>query len=300
MQQFDIVLLTEDRYYEPPVITDYISNILLDDKMLTAELEALGLTVTRKSWSDPEFDWASARFAIFRTIWDYFKRYDEFNKWLNIAEANTSFINSIELVRWNIDKHYFIDLNNKGVHTVETIFIEKHDDVSLETVFNHLQNEQAILKPAVSGAAWHTYKINKNNIADHEAIFKQLISEECMLLQPFQNEIIEKGEVAMMVMGGIFTHAVLKKAKPGDFRVQDDFGGTLHDYTPTKEEIAFAEKAVLACSTLPLYARVDIIRDNNDELSVMELEIIEPELWLRRFPEAAKILAGKIREYTST
>ena len=115
------------------------------------------------------------------------------------------------------------------------------------------------------------------------------------MLQPFQYDIINKGEVAFMLMNGIFTHAVLKKSKPGDFRVQDDFGGTLHDYTPTSEEIAFAEKAVAACSEKPLYARVDIINDNNGQLAVMELEIIEPELWFRRNPLSANFLASAIK-----
>ena len=97
-----------------------------------------------------------------------------------------------------------------------------------------------------------------------------------------------------MVMGGQFTHAVLKIAKPGDFRVQDDFGGTVHEYQPTLEEIAFAEKAVAACDPQPYYARVDIIRDNNNELAVIEMELIEPELWFRLKPAAAEVLVEAI------
>lgn len=115
-----------------------------------------------------------------------------------------------------------------------------------------------------------------------------------MLLQPFQQNIIEQGEVAMMVIGGKFTHAVLKKAKQGDFRVQDDFGGTLHAYQPSLEEIEFAESAVRAWDPQPVYGRVDIIRDNQDKLAIMELELIEPELWFRRNPSAADLLASEI------
>ena len=292
---YDIVLLTEDRYYKPPVQTDYIKNVLLDDKILTSALEKQGLRVTRKSWSDPDFDWSTARYAFFRTTWDYFVRFDEFQNWLNTTSQKTTFINSLQLIRWNMDKHYFIDLNNKGIHTVETYFIEKNTNTTLAAIYKDQKNEHNIIKPAVSGTARHTYKLNSSNIAEHEHIFQQLIKEETMLLQPFQNEILEKGEVAMMVIGGKFTHAVLKKTKSGDFRVQDDFGGTLHDYSPSPEEIVFAEKAVLACSELPLYARVDILRDNTGELAIMELEIIEPEMWFRRNPEAADILAKEIK-----
>ena len=295
MFAFDIVLL-EDRYINPPVITDYILNILLDDKILTDALENNGLKVTRKKWNDPQFNWSTTRFAMFRTTWDYFKRQDEFTQWLKTASQLTTFINSIELVRWNMDKHYLTDLNNKGIHTVETFFIEPGEEKTLESIFISTNHVTAILKPAVSGTARHTYKINLNNIREHESVFKKLIKEESMLIQPFQNEIVNKGEVAMMIMGGKFTHAVLKKTKVGDFRVQDDFGGTLHDYTPSQQEIMFAEKAVHSCSTLPLYARVDMIKDNKGLLAIMELEIIEPEMWFRRFPDAAKLLAEEIKK----
>ena len=100
-----------------------------------------------------------------------------------------------------------------------------------------------------------------------------------------------------MIFGGKYSHAVLKQAKPGDFRVQDDFGGTLHDYHPKKEEIAIAEACIQACPTPPLYARVDIMWNNDGEPVVGELEMIEPELWFRRDSESASRLATAIAEY---
>jgi hypothetical protein len=99
-----------------------------------------------------------------------------------------------------------------------------------------------------------------------------------------------------MVMNGKFTHAVLKIAKKGDFRVQDDFGGTVHDYSPSQFEIDFAENAVKACKELPIYARVDVFTDNNNKLAIAELELIEPELWFRNHPEAADQLAKGIQQ----
>jgi glutathione synthase/RimK-type ligase-like ATP-grasp enzyme len=83
-------------------------------------------------------------------------------------------------------------------------------------------------------------------------------------------------------------------AKPGDFRVQDDHGGTVHEYQPTQEQIALAERAVAACRPRPVYGRVDLIRDNDGRLAVMELELIEPELWLRFHPPAAEAFADGI------
>jgi hypothetical protein len=96
------------------------------------------------------------------------------------------------------------------------------------------------------------------------------------------------------MLGGKFSHAVLKMAKPGDFRVQDDFGGSLHDYEPAPEEISLAEYVLALCPEIPVYARVDLIRAEDGRPLLTELELIEPELWFRRNPSSAGILAGLI------
>lgn len=122
------------------------------------------------------------------------------------------------------------------------------------------------------------------------------MKEEDFMLQPFQYSILEKGEISLMIFGDQFSHSVLKKAKEGDFRVQDDHGGTVHNYKASEEEITFALKAVEACPEKPAYARVDMVRDNDGELAVSELELIEPELWFRYKPSAAMLLADEVIE----
>ena len=138
--------------------------------------------------------------------------------------------------------------------------------------------------------------MNLESLEEHEIIFKELISSESMMLQPFQYNIVSKGEISMMVFNGQFTHAILKKAKAGEFRVQDDFGGSVHHYAPTDEEIQFVEASVKACIELPIYARVDIFGDNDGNIALSELELIEPELWFRHHPEAAKLIAKAIKD----
>ena len=295
MAQYDITILTDDRYVNPQNPDWYVSNILKEDGLVKTALENNGFKVTRKSWSDPEFDWSNTKAVLFRTTWDYFDRYAEWKAWLENTNKVTQMINPFSTIQWNMDKHYLGDLKKKGVNIPETLYLERGTQTTLADLLKETGWNDCILKPCISGAARHTYKLNQNNISEHEATFQQLIAEEAFMLQPFQKNVVEKGEVSLMVMGGQFTHAVLKVAKPGDFRVQDDFGGTVHEYTPNKEEIAFAEKAVAACSPQPFYARVDVIRDNNDELAVIEMELIEPELWFRMKPEAADVLAASIK-----
>jgi len=202
------------------------------------------------------------------------------------------------VIRWNLDKHYLEELCRKGVNIPPTRFIERGDREPLARWVDRAGWEEVILKPVISGAARHTYRFTPARTPVYEAIFRELIGKESMMIQEFQYRVPEKGEVAFMVMGGKYTHAVLKQSKAGDFRVQDDFGGIVSGYDPTPDEIAWAEEVVRLTGLGPIYARVDAILDNRGLPAVSELELIEPELWFRLNPEAADILADAIiREY---
>ncbi|MFT5955925.1 MAG: glutathione synthase/RimK-type ligase-like ATP-grasp enzyme [Cyclobacteriaceae bacterium] len=298
MSKFDITVLTDDRYESPKETNAYIDNLLQEDKYIVDALLAEGLTVNRKSWASKSFHWEDTRYALFRTTWDYFERFDEFIRWLGKASRQTKLINEFKLAQWNLDKHYLIDLQNNGVRIVRTRFVKPNEKTTLEDQLALSDCAAgAVLKPSISGAARHTYRLQPHNIDNHEAVFQRLIKYESMMIQPFLDSIIKKGEISLIVIDGKHTHAVLKKAKFGDFRVQDDFGGTVHPYEATPEEIAIAEKAVAACPYHPLYARVDLVWDQNDELAVSELELIEPELFFRNRPEAAALLAQAIAKY---
>lgn len=290
----DLVVLTDSRYLEDSKTDLYKHNVFYEDELVVNSLKKKNLNVIRLAWDDMHFDWTQTKSILFRTTWDYFDRFDEFKIWLNDVSNKTKLINSETIIRWNIDKHYLLDLEKKGVQIAKTHIIEKGSNTTLKDLHEQLNWHETVLKPCISGAARHTYKLDSNNIVDHEHIFRDLLKNESMMLQPFQHKIVEQGEVSMMVINGKFTHAVLKKAQKGDFRVQDDFGGTIHKYKCTKEEILFAENAVKACPELPVYARVDIFTDNEGRIALAELELIEPELWFRMNPKATEILASAI------
>ncbi len=294
MKTFDVTLLTCPAYNHPEIITDYVNNILIEDRLLTEALEAKGLKVHRISWDDPNFDWATTKVALFRTTWDYFHRAQEFSAWLEKAQQLTRFINPVEIIRWNMDKHYLQDLAKLGVPIVPTVFIETGEQRMLEEIITASGWRKTILKPAISGGARHTYKIAEGQAAEREAIFKQLITSEAMLLQPFMDLVESHGEVSHMVFDGKYSHSVLKKAKAGDFRVQDDFGGSVHEYQASPEEIKFAENVTANCQPIPAYARVDLMWDNNEALALVELELIEPELWMRKHPTSAQLFADAV------
>ena len=296
-KKYDIVLLTQKEYVNPIHIDSYVENVITEDRLLTQELEQLGLKVTRTFWDNDSFDWSATRFALFRATWDYFHRFNEFHYWLKKTAQQIQFINPYSVIKWNLDKHYLQILQQEGINTPPTVFIKKGMLVTLRELLTQKKWKKAILKPAIAGGAWHTYFLDESNVDQYQDIFQQLISNESMLLQEFQEHIITKGELSFMVFGGKYSHAILKRAKQGDFRVQDDFGGTVHSYSASTEEKKFAEQAVAQCKQLPVYARVDVMWDNNNQLCLSELEMIEPELWFRSDDCAAKAMADAIVHY---
>lgn len=299
MSQYDITILTCRAYANPKEDSQYVKNLLNEDRLVKEALEEKGLKVTRKSWDDPEFDWSSTRYILFRTVWDYFERFDEFKPWLEKVVKQTICINPSELIWWNIDKHYLADLQERGVNIVPTLFIEQGENCTLSQFFKIIEWDEAIIKPSISGTARHTYRLNRNTLPEVDPVFQTLIQSESMLLQPFIESITNRGEVSHMVINGKHSHSVLKTAKPGDFRVQDDFGGTVHRYEANADEIFFAESVVAKCTPQPLYARVDVVWDNDGQLALAELEVIEPELWFREKPDAAKQLAEGVMQMIS-
>ena len=293
----DITILTDRRYYKPDKITPYIQNILDEANYLTKALESENLTVERTFWDNPDYDWTQTRAVVFRTVWDYFERFQEFQEWLERVSKLTIFINPLALIQWNIDKHYLSDLEQKEITIVPTYFVDTGKHQSLKMVCEQQKWKDIVIKPAISGAAFHTYLIREEQLQQYEALFRELVAERDMLVQEYLPTIRTKGEASLMVFNGNYTHAILKRAKEGDFRVQDDFGGTVHPYTPTSGEIAFAELIFSKCEPLPAYGRADIVWDEAGNHLLSELEIIEPELWVRNNPEAAKPFAKGILRF---
>ena len=292
----DVTILTCQKYLNPKVITTYEQNILDERKLITQALEDLGLKVHCAAWDDTEYDWSQTRSVVFRTIWDYFERYDEFSAWLEIVKTKTQLVNSYELIQWNIDKHYLKDLQSKGLAIVPTEYVDTGSYRSIAEVCLERDWQDVVIKPAIAGGAFHTHKVLEFERADYEEVFENLVAERDMLIQPFVPTISSRGEASLMVFNGKFTHAILKKPKQGDYRVQDDWGGTVHPYSPTQEEITFAEDCFKACSTMPAYGRADILWGKNGDILLGELEIVEPELWIRNDPASARQFAQGVLE----
>lgn len=291
----DIAILTEKRYLNPQPNNWYTENILEEEELIQNELKKLNIYSQRVAW-DENVKLVGFQYALFRTTWNYFDELNSFLTFLKKSKSVVRFINPYDQIIWNLDKKYLIDLFNRGINIPRTQIIKKGSlTVSLAEFCNKNRWKDIVIKPCVSAAAWNTHYIAQNKRTEFEHTFNSLIKSRNMIVQEFQKNIKSFGEISMIMIGGLYTHAVVKHAKSGDFRVQDDFGGSVATHHATKQQIEFANSVLSALSFKPVYARVDMILDNNNSLALSELELIEPELWFRLHPMAAKKLAAEIK-----
>ncbi|MDW3194459.1 MAG: hypothetical protein R8G66_18930 [Cytophagales bacterium] len=295
----DLVILTDPRYLDPVDPTPYDLDVLEDDQILMDACLQQGLNVDRKSWDDPEFDWSLTKTVIFRSTWDYFDRFSEFKQWLEKIKSLTEFINPQELVFWNVEKTYLMDLQSKGISIVPSVLVVKGSQQQLRGVADKYGWDEIVIKPTISATARDTHRLTYEVLsqASTQSMFDNLCKDKTMMIQPFLSRVLEEGELSIIVIDGKVTHGIRKVAKAGDYRVQSDFGGSIRMEEPDKTAIAFAEHVVKSCPSLPFYARVDLIKNDKDQWNLGEMELIEPELWFRMQPSAADALAKTIRDY---
>ncbi|NDK57091.1 hypothetical protein GWO68_14285 [Pontibacter sp. BT213] len=259
---------------------NYTANADSEDERLYQFLKGKGLPVSWQVWDDITTDWSQFDALIIKSPWDYFDKIDAFYSWLDKVEtAGCKVLNPIKTVRWNADKLYFKDLQAEGVTIVPTVWLEQGSTFNAEAAFAELGSDRIIVKPRVSGGAKNTFALTKEEALEKTTEINQLLQHEGFLAQPFLEEIKADGEWSFIFFNGEYSHTVLKTAKPGDFRVQHFFGGTIHTPTPPAALLETAHNIVDRFASDCLYARVDGVALDN-KLVLMELELIEPFLFL--------------------
>ncbi len=266
-----------------------------DDLPLLPALAGLGVRGVPVVWSDPSVDYTSFDAVVIRSPWDYFERNAEFRAWLDARLAEGILLcNAGDILDWNYDKKYLLDLERAGVEVVPTITVARGDAPDVAALARSRGWDEIVIKPTISGNAFRTHRLRVDEVARYAAEIRAIVADRGLLVQPFLPEILTDGELSVLFFDGVFSHAVRKRAKAGDYRVQFTFGGTheVVDLAPTLVEEA--RRSVLGAPSLPVYARVDgVIRDGRFVL--MELEVFEPLLFLARHPEAPLRLARAIR-----
>ena len=245
-------------------------------------------------WEDPRQDWSEFKLCVVRSAWDYCWRRDEFVAWADRAAKETTLWNSAAVVRWNTHKRYLCDLTERGVPTVPTALLPRGSQVNLTKMLEACGWTDAVIKAAVAQSGRYAMLVSRDGRRAGQAHLDRLLPHEDMLLQPFIASVPERGELSLTYVEGEFTHAVRKKAPADDFRVHDDYGGSVTPEAPTKAQIETGLRALEAVGEPTLYARVDLVDGPSGEPLIMEFELVEPELFCRFSPEAVGRLVKAI------
>ena len=264
-----------------------------DDRLLLPALTEAGFDPLPLLWDDPAESWARHAAVIVRSCWDYHHRPREFHAWLDrLAAEGARVFNPVPLLRWNADKRYLRDLADAGIEVIPTAWVEQRDEASLADLAGARGWRHVVVKPSVSATAFETWRAGPDLTGEDEQRFRRLTGERPALVQPYLPDI-ERGELSLVFLDGQYSHAVLKRPRPGDFRVQTDFGGTVEPLRPEDHVVAAAARALAAAPGPTLYARVDLCLVNG-RAQLMELELLEPALFFAHEPGAAARFTGAL------
>ena len=268
------------------------------DHLLIKPMKKKGWDCIMVPWDDRNVSWDSFDLAIIRSTWDYQNRLEDFIKVLQKINQSTCILqNSLELVEWNMDKSYLFDLFEKNIEIVPSLLHKNYKESYIMDSFTLFSEDQLVIKPTISANADDTYVINKKNLSLMSASLEKKFSNKSYIIQPYIENIRKEGEYSLIFLGEEHSHTLLKTPKKGDFRVQEEHGGTLQLINETEERILKTAKKVM--KSLPfesLYARVDLVRKDNSFL-LMEVEVIEPSLYfniaLKSASHFARIVSRK-------
>lgn len=264
-------------------------NVVEDDRVLADAFVQRGVSVEPVVWGARRL---RGETVVIRSTWDYVDRPARFSEWLDELDADQAVVhNSTDIVRWNMHKGYLLDLAGRGVAVVPTVVVERGSSLELTDVIAANRWASAVVKPAIGATARLTIRVDDDTRAGEH--FAALVAVEDVLVQPFVPTIATQGEFSIVVIGGRPTHAVHKRPPVGEWRVQSDFGGTVDRVELTDDLVEVARMALAAVDGTPAFARVDVVAIDG-RFHVMELELIEPDLFFGLAPEAAVALAALI------
>ena len=259
-------------------LTGYVS----DDELPITHLHDVGWTVEMVSWRK-DYNWSQFDVVVIRSTWDYQNDpYAFFAVLESIDRSDTRLENSLELVRWNMQKTYLRDIALKGTSIVPTLWQEKAVDTKkLGSFFDQLDTEEIIIKPIIGASAGYAFRLHQSQSSAKLPVLEKIFDRRAYMVQPFMPNIIEEGEFSLIYFEGMHSHAILKTPKANDFRVQEEHGGNIRPVIAEPELLYTSQHVIDSLPQKPLYARADFVRTEQNTFALMELELIEPSLYFR-------------------
>ncbi|HEX5787926.1 MAG TPA: hypothetical protein VFY03_07085 [Woeseiaceae bacterium] len=275
---------------ESAFVTDYRPGI--------PPLEARGWRVDCVPWRRPDVDWADWHAVYIGAPWDYTDDPARFLAVLAaIDAAGAVLVNPLALVHWNLDKRYLYELEAKGAAIVPTTWYARFVDADPARWFDEHGTDRIVIKPRVGANAADTFVLERPPAAPVLRQLAGLFAERPFLIQPFLASIRDPGEYSLFYLGGALSHAIRKVPKPGDFRVQEEHGAEILAAEPDAELRSAGERVMALVAPAPAYARADFVPGVDGRWLLMELELVEPSLYLRMHRDAPARFAQAIDEY---
>lgn len=277
-----------------------LPSLIDDDADFVSALRDRGAAPDPVVWSDDAVAWGDYDAVVVRSIWDYYRRPEAFAAWVDrLDDAPCAVWNPPATLRWNGHKRYLRGLAERGIPVLETEYVERGTDVSLADLLDARGWEEAVVKPAVSAGAFETRRIRAADADAEQRWLADLLARRDVLIQRYAPEIAA-GEWSLVYVDGAYSHAVRKRPEDGDFRVQSEHGGRVAAASPPaalKEQGSRVVEAVTdeLGGDRPLYARVDGI-ERDGTFRLIEVELVEPELFFRADPAAGARLADALLE----
>lgn len=271
-----------------------LANLWAGDRLFLTELQRRGCRAAPLVWDDPASNWREWPAVVIRSCWDYHLKTEGFCRWLDhLAGSGIVVLNPPGLVRWNLHKGYLFDVARAGGLIPPTRLAARSGGPGLASHLAETGWTAAVIKPAISASGYSTHRVAGQATPDDEAVFARMLGEGDVLLQALVPEVHARGEWSFVFFEGRFSHAVLKRAAPGEFRVHIEWGGTVEGGAPPPALVRDAQALVDALRLDAVYARVDGT-EVDGRLMVMELELIEPELFFDHHPDAPARMADAV------
>lgn len=265
-----------------------------DEQLLAEELEQRGHSVHACIWDDPEVDWSAFDLVVIRSTWDYDERANEFLAWAEHVSKRAALWNELAMIRWNTHKKYLLELVSHGIPIVTSHYADRGSALDLAAFLDEHDWERAVLKRAIGAGARDSFWLRgPDDRAPAQRMFDKLIREGDVIVQPFLDTIQTDGEISIICIDGEPSHALRKIPKSGDWRSQEEFDAHHTRHEITTEERALCAKILGNVDGDLLYARVDLVQEDG-EAKLIELELIEPSLYLQYGDGAVERLADAI------
>ncbi len=255
-----------------------------DDQLLLAALRAAGAEAEPAVWDDPAYPWADCRLVVVRSTWDYVGRREEYLAWADATGRVTRVENDPGTLRWNTDKTYLVALERRGVAVVPGAILAESSHGGLERLLAARGWGEAVVKPVIGAGGQDTFRVRAGRVSSAGESLAAALARSPMLVQPFL-PVTDEGELSLLWFGGEFSHAARKRPAAGEFRVQEQFGGSTVPAVAGPEEVALGRRILAGLDRSPLYARLDFLHDGRGWL-LSEIELTEPSMFLALDPAA--------------